>query len=231
MRTTDILSIEPSLLKTEEQIILAAMKVFADFPLDVASFRMIAKDAGVSISLIAYHFKSKENLYKEVLHRVVTHVTSRLQPYFEIVEKNQTMTPKEAAKRLSEVIEDYAKRFYGSPQVDIYAMIILREHFSPSAYYDILHENLFKKTFDLLSYLIILATGRANRRKASFHAISILGMLLGFRFERQIMKRDLGMTCYTEEEAVEIKELILRNTFLQLKIDDPRTEKFRNEQA
>lgn len=218
MKTTDILSIEPSLLKTEEQIILAAMKVFADYPLEVASFRMIAKEAGVSMSLIAYHFKSKENLYKEVLNRVVTHVTTRLQFYYEIVEKNQTMTPEEAAKRLGEVIEDYANRFYGSRQVEIYSMIILREHFSPSSYYDILHENLFKKTFDLLSYLIILATGRANRRKASFHAISIIGMLLGFRFERETMKRDLGMNCYTPEEAEEIKEEIIQNAFMQLGI-------------
>ncbi|MGL6194528.1 MAG: TetR family transcriptional regulator, partial [Thermoguttaceae bacterium] len=49
------MTIDPSLLKSDERIILAAIKIFADYPPELASVRMIAKEAKVNYSAITYH--------------------------------------------------------------------------------------------------------------------------------------------------------------------------------
>lgn len=221
MDKKDILSIDPELLKSEEKIILAALNVFATHPLDIVSLRKIAREAGVSVSLITYHFKSKENLYSAVLTRVAEHLASHLDLYGDIIEGRRALAPDEAAKLLCEVVSDHADRFFNGTQVDPYTLIIMKEHSFPSSCYGILYDGLFKKTFDLLATLIVVATGRGNHRRAMFHAVTILGQLHGFRYERQLLVRGLGMICYSKEEAEEIKSEILRNIFLQLEISPP----------
>lgn len=221
MVRTDIFQVDRELLKTEELIILSAMKIFSQYPMDVASFRMIAKDAGVSVSLITYHFKSKENLYREVLRRVAEHSASYLKSYEPIVDGKKQLTPLEAARTLEEVLAGYSDRFFAGTELDPYVLIIMQEHSAPTPHYDILYDRLFTKIFNLLTTLIIVSTGRDSHRRASFHAVAILGQLLGFRYERHILARSLGMTCYSKEEAEEIKEEILRNVFLQLEIPRP----------
>lgn len=221
MDKKDLLSIDPELLKSEEKILLAALNVFATHPLDTVSLRKIAREADVSVSLITYHFKSKENLYVAVLTRVSEHLASYLKSYDEIIEGRRALTPDEAAKLLCEVISGYADRFFSGTQLDPYSLIIMKEHSSPSPCYGILYDGLFKKTFNLLVTLIVVATGRGNYRRASFHAVTVLAQLLGFRYERELLVRGLGMTCYSKDEAEEIKSEILRNIFLQLEISRP----------
>lgn len=226
MKTTDLSSLDPELLKAEEKIIRAALTVFSTHPLDVVSLRKIAREANVSVSLITYHFKSKENLYGILLTRVSEHLASYLDPYADILDGRRALTPDEAAGLLRELVSGYADRFFSGPRFDSYILIIMKEHSSPSPFYDILYDNLFKKIFDLLVTLIVVATGRGNFRRASFQAVTILGQLLGFRYERQLLMRGLGMTCYSKEETEEIKNEILRNVFLQLEIrqTDPLPE-------
>lgn len=218
MTINDLLSIHPDLLKAEEKILRAAITVFSTHPLDTVSLRKIAKEADVSVSLVTYHYKCKENLYATVLTRVSEHLASYLDPYKDILEGRESLTPEEAAAHLRELLSGYSDRFFSGGHFDHYIFIIMKEHSSPSPCYDILYDNLFKKIFDLLVTLIVIASGRANYRRASFHAVAILGQLLGFRYERQLLMRSLGMTCYSKDESKEIKEEIIRNVFLQLEI-------------
>lgn len=221
MDKKDILSIDPELLKSEERIILAALNVFATHPLDIVSLRKIAREANVSVSLITYHFQNKENLYGKVLTRVSEHLASYLDPYGDIIEGRRALAPDEATRLLHELLSGYCDRFFKAPWIDAYVLLIMKEHSAPSPCYNILYDNLLKKIFNLLVTLIVVATGRGNHRRASFHAVSILGQLLGFRYERELLIRGIGMTCYSNEEAEEIKSEILRNIFLQLEIHKP----------
>jgi AcrR family transcriptional regulator len=56
------------------RIMQAALNEFATYGFDGASVRSIAKDAHVSISLLIYHFKSKDFLWREVINDVFGHV-------------------------------------------------------------------------------------------------------------------------------------------------------------
>ncbi len=54
-------------MNTEYRILLSAYKVFLKYGYHGTTMEKIAKDAGVSKSIIHYYFRSKENLYREVM--------------------------------------------------------------------------------------------------------------------------------------------------------------------
>ena len=57
--------------RRREQILLAAMEVFAEHGLTATSLRAIAERAGTSHLTLIHHFGSKEVLYQRVLERRV----------------------------------------------------------------------------------------------------------------------------------------------------------------
>ena len=52
---------------TQDKILLAATKVFAEHGFSDATTRMICKEAGVNVALVNYYFRSKAELYKAVI--------------------------------------------------------------------------------------------------------------------------------------------------------------------
>ncbi len=56
--------------QTRAKILEAALTVFSDRGFSAAGTREIAKKAGVNQGLITYHFKSKENLWREAATRI-----------------------------------------------------------------------------------------------------------------------------------------------------------------
>ncbi|OUR98558.1 hypothetical protein A9Q84_03860 [Halobacteriovorax marinus] len=54
--------------ETKQKILDSANTLFASFGYDGTSVRDIAKEAGVNLAAINYHFKNKENLYCEVFN-------------------------------------------------------------------------------------------------------------------------------------------------------------------
>ncbi len=56
-------------MSAREEILAAADMIFGERGFDAASTREIAEHCGVNKALIHYHFKSKEGLLSEVLHR------------------------------------------------------------------------------------------------------------------------------------------------------------------
>ncbi len=58
-------------IDTRERILRAAMKVFAMHGLFKAPLSMVAREAGVSKSLIFWYYGNRENLVREVVERVL----------------------------------------------------------------------------------------------------------------------------------------------------------------
>lgn len=212
--------VEKSMLKTEEQIVLAAMKIFSQFPLDTATLRMIANEAGITLSLITYHFKTKEKLYQEIIHRALTYVTRDLQESWEMLENVEFLSHGEAKKILCDVIHSFTEKIYGNPNVNYFGQIIMREHFYPTAIYSELYEQYFEKVITIFTKLVGVLTGNTNPRENALQAFSIIGQVMSVPMERSLMIRYLGMRGFSEEEVLELKELIFRNIFTQLGIRD-----------
>jgi AcrR family transcriptional regulator len=56
-----------SVKRTQDRILLAATKVFAEHGFKDATTRMICREAGVNVALVNYYFRSKAELYKAVI--------------------------------------------------------------------------------------------------------------------------------------------------------------------
>jgi len=59
---------------TAERIITAAVGIINGHGTDAVTTRRIAAEAGVNIAAVNYHFKSRENLIKQVLHMTLSHL-------------------------------------------------------------------------------------------------------------------------------------------------------------
>lgn len=212
-------NIDPKMLRTEERIIFAAVKVFSRYPLEVATLRQIADEAGCTLSLITYHFKTKDTLYREVLNRTISHVFALLQKQIDALEDVKKISAEKAKTILYDVVDSFTDRIFGNPNARLIGQIILREHFSPSPVYDTLHENAFKKMIDSLSRLIGAATGEKDKEKNALQAFSILGQVISVLIEREMMTRYLGYAGFSEEETRKLKEMILRNISRQLELE------------
>lgn len=70
-------------LDTKQKIITVAIKEFSDFGFDGASVREIARKAKVNLAAINYHFKTKENLYHEVIEFGISGFVEKIKNYSE----------------------------------------------------------------------------------------------------------------------------------------------------
>lgn len=206
--------IEPSMLKTPERIIYAAMRVFARHPYENASIRMIAKEADVTISSILYHFKSKEKLYQAVFNRVVP-------ARKKFLDKNDVITFDDAKKLLVDLLGELIDGMYCEPDEDCCTKILFFEYFFPSPFYEKFYEIYFRRTRETLPKLVMILTDGDDPRKAFLQAVSIVGLVVCFPMEREVLVKRLGMTGFNGKEIRELKDLVIRNAFLLLGIDPP----------
>jgi TetR/AcrR family transcriptional regulator len=64
-------------VSTRDQILDAAERLFARQGFDPTTIKEIGSDAGLTPALLYYYFRSKEDLYREVLQRVAEDLVSR----------------------------------------------------------------------------------------------------------------------------------------------------------
>lgn len=218
MSQSELVTVDPSLLKTEERIVLASMKVFSRCPLNAVSLRMIAKEAGITLSLISYHYKSKENLYQVVLRRILTQVEGLLEKQFEALNSGQEISAKAAKGHLEEMIDFLVDKMFTHPKSSLFVKLIFQEHMNPSGFYEELYQDFFKKAIDLMSKMIqIMKT--IDDRRAAILAFGIIGQIFGYRLERELMVRHLGIEGYSKEETGEIRERVIKNAFAAIQAE------------
>lgn len=214
MNIPAFLSVDPQMLKSEERIIVASIGVFADFPVENASLRMIAKKAGISFSAITYYFKTKENLYKEAITRILNFVVSSSPSLNE--EFPQNMSRETAKKELLEIVRNISERIYGNTKASVVARILFREHLAPTAIYDQLFQQYFTKIITRIANLVQVLCKKMDTRRANLQAFSIIGQIIAFRFQRELMIRQLDFTGFSPEEIEELEGVLEENIFRQL---------------
>lgn len=64
---------------TKEKILEVAGKLFAKSGYDGTSIRDISTEAGVNLASVNYHFKNKQNLYREVMNFNIAHIEGEIE--------------------------------------------------------------------------------------------------------------------------------------------------------
>ncbi len=69
----------PTQLYDKEQILDTCLTVFARYGYEKTSVVMLAKEAGISRTLIFHHFKNKKNLYLEIIDRILVKAGEKIE--------------------------------------------------------------------------------------------------------------------------------------------------------
>ena len=217
MKKQSVMSVDPDMLKTEERIIVAAIRVFSDCPVEVTSTRTIAKAAGVSLSAIPYYFKTKEKLYEATINRMVDFVEEGAKQTFADLPPIESLSKDEAKAVLQRLIELKVEMFCGSPSAVTFAKIIMREHLSPSPVYDVIYQRFLKGVFNNVIRLIQRISPQTSDKDAMMKIVWSVGQVAGFRVGREMFKRHVeDFVGYSPKEIADIKALIIRNVFREL---------------
>ncbi len=96
---------------TRMAILLAAEKLFSHFGFDGVSIRDITKDSNVDLALVNYHFKSKENLFHEVLAMRVDDMNEKRMALIESVEIKES-----SRETLIDLFDAFCKPFSDGPK-------------------------------------------------------------------------------------------------------------------
>ncbi len=195
---------KPHSQDTENKILTAAEKVFAEKGLKGARINDIAEEARVTPSLVNYHFRSKENLYKNVIENFYLRMERRFYPIME-----EDIDPQEKLKKLiASGIEIFAEK-------DHLAKIILIEAIDEGKYTkEVLSKPYLREIFDRSDQFVYSKmTAKSDHGSETMHLISsIIGCVI-FSFAnasliKSIWKRDVFSKKMVEERKEEVVDLI-----------------------
>ncbi len=91
------------MISKEENILLAAEKIFAEKGFEGASTREIAKLAGVNISMISYYFGSKEKLFENIFR-------FRMKKSHDFIEKIMGNDDYDEWQKMTTMVESYVDK-------------------------------------------------------------------------------------------------------------------------
>lgn len=125
------------------RILKSALNIFATHGFEGSSVRKIAANARVSISLLIYHFSSKEDLWRATINEVFTKARN--------VFAGESMAGASAADRLAHVIEESVRLFAEYPA--LHRLMTLEGH-QPSDRLIWLCDTYIRQNFEALCALI-----------------------------------------------------------------------------
>ena len=189
---------------TETRILSAAEKVFGEKGLKGARVMEIAEEAGVTPSLINYHYGGKENLYRTVIEDYYLRMERRLSP----IMKGEGDPQEKLKKLVCSATEILAEK-------DHVVRILLRESIDKGGYVnEVLSKPYLRELFEMGDRFV--ASNMKSKRKHgndTIHLIcNILGCITMFFVAsstiREIWKKDAFSRKMIEERKEEIVDFV-----------------------
>lgn len=183
-------------LSNKEKLLQAGLSLFAEYGYDATTTRMIAKKAEVTRSSIAFYFETKEAYYNAVMQRTLEIVRNFYEPMFTTItnayEKNE-ITPENAYCNIFRLLKLQITWFNDEQYEDIVRLIMKEQ--SSVGHADVFYDTLVEKFIDMLTQLIMTATGIQDRQKALLLSLSINGMVQSMCEHKNFTNRLLELNC------------------------------------
>lgn len=180
--------------EVRERVLAAALNAFATAGFEGASTRAIANDAQVSLSLLLYHFKTKDELWRAVLLNIAS--MGNMERLLKGTSESMS-----AAEKLMVVIRSLVHLFAEVPE--LHRLMTLEAH-HPSDRLNWLIENVNRKSFEAMCSLIAQAQAEGAVRKIS---------------PERLRFAIIGMAAVPFSVSAEYQFLTKRNPFSKIEID------------
>lgn len=191
--------------KTEARILGAAERVFAEKGLKGSRIQEIADLAEVTPSLIHYHYRDKENLYRTVIENFYVGVERRLIPII-----MAEIAPQEKLKQLiCQSIEILAEK-------DHVARILLRESIDKGKYVnEVLSKHYLRDMFGMMEHFVFSNIERKrDDPNDTIHLISsVFGVMTIFFVAASTIKEFWKKDVYSRKMIEERKEEVVDFVF------------------
>ena len=177
-----------------EQIIDAAMRVFAQKGFTKATNKDIAREAGITPGLIYYYFESKDALLNAILEaRSPLQVMSSLSP--EVLALPPELFFRMVITRVLAIME-------GEPMVGLIRVILPETIHNPEV--ASVPATLFQRVFGFLASYVEtkIASGELRPVNASMMVQVLAGSLVAFILRRQVLRDPMALA-YSQEQIVD----------------------------
>ena len=199
--------------ETRAQLIEAGLRLFGRLGYEAVPTRMLAREAGVNLAAIAYHFGGKQGLFEAVTESIVSKIRQRSMPVAERLQRDLAEAGGDriklaaAAQRLVRAqIETFVA--HGPRQEEI--GLVLREFAVPSTAFPILFKTLIEPMHRAVTGLTAAVRGvPPEDERAIIAAHVMIGQVIGFGVAKQPVMRRLGWTEYTPERIDAIAEVLV----------------------
>jgi AcrR family transcriptional regulator len=199
---------------TQQKLLAAAIDLFGRQGFEGTSIREIARLAKANIAAIAYHFGSKEELYRACLEQIVGSVAQGLSEQLRPVDDTR-LDAEQARTALKEMVFAMTAFMLATPQVAGFVRLVVREQMDPTPSFDLLYRNFMEPMHRRLCRLWALASGTEAESEATKVAVfSLLGQVLLFRIARAGALRRMGWRDIGERELAILRQRIAINVDL-----------------
>jgi AcrR family transcriptional regulator len=193
--------------ESKEQIITAAVDEFYEFGYGGARVDNIARKSGLNKAMIYYHFKSKENLYFEVLQKIFSNIELKIKP--------QVFSIIGIGGKLKALIDAYADVFIENPK---FPKIIFTEIASgANNLKDIIREKVLPLNVLLQSLLKEgIESGELNDIDYEFAILPIIAPIIVFFLGEPVFEIILGRE-YDENTIKQYKDYVFNAIYYGIK--------------
>lgn len=202
--------VEKKKTQPKQLILNAAMQLFSSLGYDGTNFRQITERTGAARSLVLYHFKSKEELWRRAVEEISRRFNAEMDRRLQLPDD---VTDRERSRR---AMRAFIESLIAVPE---YGQVMLREGCTQSPRLDWIVAN-FAPPIALDVRFRDRDIDRRVRRTivrdvltSTLLAITTLGPLLDASLAAALHKKNAGIYPLTEAKMEELIELMLRLIF------------------
>ncbi len=198
-----------SALDTRAALLLAAQKHFAESGFKAASVHDIARDAGVNVSLVNYHFGNKEGLFKSCLESAGS---DRLEVAKRVL-KDKPESLEDVRVRLAMFVDEKLLDCVQNPEIHT---IIYRDLESEFELIEDEFQKTFFKTFQLLSGFLKSAQDReflSSAIDSNLASVFLMGSMIQAVRTDHIRRRIFGQSIKNAHTRREFRDQLIKVFF------------------
>ena len=170
--------------RTRDRVLHAAGEVFAERGFRRATVREICRRAHVNIASVNYYFKSKQDLYADVLE------FSWRQAERKVPDENGSGRPARVEERLRRFVHVFLLRILDDGRPAWFGKLMAREIVEPTGALDRVIERAIRPLHETLGGLVREIVGKdAGPEEVRRHVFGILGQCLFYRHGRHVIEK------------------------------------------
>ena len=194
---------------TRERLVAAALELFGQKGFEGVGARELARQAGVPLGAIPYHFGTMEALYRAALERIRERLGQSLEPAVEEAARALAGPPSGAGEALARLQSALLDAIAVAPEAEAWAKLLLREHLDPSPSFDLVYEDAARRVVELIARLIAHGSGRGpDDPDVLIEAFARMGEVVIFRTAQAAVTRRLGWASLDATEADLIRRVL-----------------------